>query len=112
MLVNIDLYVRKKLFNTNNYTKNNNIEGNNEKIMRIIYDYIHDNKIGRIGKLMKIDEGIIKFKKQVEGTIEEIKLKDNKKYYYDIEKITSKKSYKHNICFVYIRENNHKREKR
>jgi hypothetical protein len=52
MLVNIDLYVREKLFNTNhddtnNYTKNDIIEGNNEKIMRIIYDYIHDNKITR-----------------------------------------------------------------
>ena len=32
---------------TNNYTKNDIIEGNNEKIMRIIYDYIHDNKITR-----------------------------------------------------------------
>ena len=52
MLVNIDLYVREKLFNTNdddtnNYNKNDIIEGNNEKIMRIIYDYIHDNKITR-----------------------------------------------------------------
>jgi hypothetical protein len=75
--------------------------------MRIIYDYIHDNKIGRIGKLIKIDKGIIKFKKHVEGTIEEIKLKDNKKYYYDIEKIISKKSNKHNICFVNLRENNY-----
>ena len=32
---------------TNNYNKNDIIEGNNEKIMRIIYDYIHDNKITR-----------------------------------------------------------------
>ena len=56
MLVNIDLYAREKLFNTNdddtnnytnNYTKNDIIEGNNEKIMRIIYDYIQDNKITR-----------------------------------------------------------------
>ena len=47
MLVNIDLYVREKLFSINNYTKNDTIEGNNEKIMRTIYDYIHDNKITR-----------------------------------------------------------------
>jgi hypothetical protein len=115
MFVNIDLYVREKLFNTddddtNNYTKNDIIEGNNEKIMRIIYDYIHDNKITRDGILTTIDNGLINFKKQVGGTdsiIEEIKLKDNKKYYYNIEKILSKNSNKHNICFVNIKDNNY-----
>lgn len=35
MLVNIDLYVREKLFNEDNYTKNDIIEGYNEnKIKR------------------------------------------------------------------------------
>ena len=57
------LYVRKKLFTTKNVSnKNNNLENNNEKIMRNIYDYINDNKITRIGKLTKIDKGIINFK--------------------------------------------------
>jgi hypothetical protein len=71
--VNIDLYVRKKLFNNkDDINKNNNLENNNEKIMRNIYDYINDNKITRIGKLTKIDEGIIKFKNQTEGVIEKI----------------------------------------
>ena len=30
MFVYIDLYVREKLFNEDNYTKNDTIEGNNE----------------------------------------------------------------------------------
>ena len=110
MLVNIDLYVREKLFSINNYTKNDTIEGNNEKIMRTIYDYIHDNKITRDGILTTIDNGLINFKNQVGGVggiITEIKLKDNKKYYYNIEKIVSKNSNKHNICFINIRENNY-----
>jgi hypothetical protein len=54
--------------------------------MRNIYDYINDNKITRLGKLTRINEGIIKFKNQIEGVIEKIQLKDNKKYYYNIEK--------------------------
>ena len=106
--VNIDLYVRKKLFNTKyDLNKNYNLENNNEKIMRNIYDYINDNKITRIGKLTKIDEGIINFKNKTEGVIEKIQLKYNKKYYYNIEKIISKKSNKHNICFVNLRENDY-----
>ena len=34
-------------------------------------------------------------------------LKYNKKYYYNIEKIISKKSNKHNICFVNLKENDY-----
>ena len=46
MLVNIDLYVREKLFNTkdddtSNYTKNDIIEGNNEKIMLPMMENIY-----------------------------------------------------------------------
>jgi len=33
-------------------------------------------------------------------------LKDDKKYYYNIERIVSKNSNKYNICFINIRENN------
>lgn len=47
MIVNIDLYVREKLFNEDDI-QNNAINGHTEKIMSTIYNYMHDNKITRI----------------------------------------------------------------
>jgi hypothetical protein len=47
MLVNIDLYIRERLFNEDDL-QNNTINEHNEKIMNTIYNYIHDNKITRI----------------------------------------------------------------
>jgi hypothetical protein len=52
---------------------------------------------------------LINFKNQFGGAggiITEVKLKDDKKYYYNIEKLVSKNSNKYNICFINIRENN------
>ena len=52
---------------------------------------------------------MINFKNQnggAGGIITEVKLKDDKKYYYNIERIVSKNSNKYNICFINIRENN------
>ena len=48
--------------------------------MRNIYDYINDNKITRLGKLTIINEGIIKFKNQIEGVIEKNKYFLEKNY--------------------------------
>ena len=101
MLVNIDLYVRKKLF-TKKYS---DLLNSNEIVMRTIYDFIHDNKITSKGILETMSLGEVRMKKQIGGSIEEIKLKDGKKYYYKVERITSQKNKKHNICFVNIREN-------
>jgi hypothetical protein len=105
MLVNIDLYIRERLFNEDDL-QNNTINEHNEKIMNTIYNYIHDNKITRDGILTTIGEGLINFKNQNGGAITEVKLKDDKKYYYNIERIVSKNSNKYNICFINIRENN------
>ena len=105
MLVNIDLYIREKLFNEDDI-QYNTINGHTETIMNTIYNYMHDNKITRDGILTTIGEGFINFKNQVGGAITEIKLKDDKKYYYNIERIVSKNSNKYNICFINIRENN------
>jgi hypothetical protein len=109
MIVNIDLYIREKLFNDDDDIQNNTINGHTEKIMNTIYNYMHDNKITRDGILTTIDEGLINFKNQnggAGGIITEVKLKDDKKYYYNIERIVSKNSNKYNICFINIRENN------
>ena len=109
MIVNIDLYVREKLFNDDNDIQNNTINGHTETIMSTIYIYMHDNKITRDGILTIIDKGLINFKNQnggAGGIITEVKLKDDKKYYYNIERIVSKNSNKYNICFINIRENN------
>ena len=110
MIVNIDLYIREKLFNDDNDIQSNTINGHTETIMSTIYNYIHDNKklvnLGRDGILTTIDEGFINFKNQNGGAITEVKLKDDKKYYYNIERIVSKNSNKYNICFINIRENN------
>ena len=48
MIVNIDLYVREKLFNDDNDIQSNTINGHTETIMNTIYNYMHDNKITRI----------------------------------------------------------------
>ncbi len=47
MIVNIDLYIRERLFNEDDI-QNNTINGHTEKIMNTIYNYMHDNKITRI----------------------------------------------------------------
>jgi hypothetical protein len=100
MIVNIDNYVRKKLHNTK-FGKMKNLE---EKSMRTIYDFIHNNNISRNGILTKLTSGVINIKEQKGGEIFNIKLKDNKKYYYDIRQITSKRGNEHRICFVNIRD--------
>jgi hypothetical protein len=50
MIVNIDLYVRERLFNDDDDDdiQNNTINGHTETIMNTIYNYMHDNKITRI----------------------------------------------------------------
>ena len=48
MIVNIDLYIREKLFNDDNDIQSNTINGHTETIMSTIYNYMHDNKITRI----------------------------------------------------------------
>ena len=48
MLVNIDLYIREKLFNDDDDIQCNTINGHTETIMSTIYNYMHDNKITRI----------------------------------------------------------------
>jgi hypothetical protein len=48
MIVNIDLYIREKLFNDDNDIQSNTINGHTETIMNTIYNYMHDNKITRI----------------------------------------------------------------
>ena len=48
MIVNIDLYVREKLFNDDDDIQSNTINGHTETIMSTIYNYMHDNKITRI----------------------------------------------------------------
>jgi hypothetical protein len=48
MIVNIDLYVREKLFNDDDDIQNNTINEHTETIMSTIYNYMHDNKITRI----------------------------------------------------------------
>jgi hypothetical protein len=102
MLINIDNYIRKKIHNTK-YGKMKNLEENS---IRTIYNFIHDYNITRNGILTTIKTGEINFKEQKGGTIYNIKLKDNKKYYYDVEQITSKNNKQHKICFVNIRDNN------
>ena len=47
MIVNIDLYIRERLFNEDDI-QNNTINGHTETIMNTIYNYMHDNKITRI----------------------------------------------------------------
>jgi len=102
MLVNIDNFVRENLHNTKfGYLKN--LE---EKSIQTIYNFIYNNNISRDGILTKLTCGTINIKKQVGGNIFNIKLKDNKTYYYyDVKQITSQNN-KHNICFVNIRHTN------
>jgi hypothetical protein len=100
MLVNIDSYVRSKIY----YTKYGELKNRSERAMRKIYDFIHEYKITRDGILTNFASGNIEFKKQIGGEIFNIKLKDNKSYHYDVKQLTSKNNKKHKICFVNIRD--------
>jgi hypothetical protein len=99
MLVDIDSYVRSKIY----YTKYGELKNRSERAMRKIYDFIHEYKITRDGILTNFASGNIELKKQIGGEIFNIKLKDNKSYYYDVKQLTSKNNKKHKICFVNIR---------
>lgn len=100
MLVNIDNFVRENLYNTK-FGKMKNLE---EKSIRTIYNFIHNNNITRDGILTNLTSGIINIKKQIGGQIFNIKLKDNQTYHYDVRQITSTKNNEHKICFVNIRD--------
>ena len=99
MLVNVDNFVRENLHNTK-FGKMKNLE---EKSIRTIYDFIHNNNITRDGILTNFTSGVINIKEQVGGEIFNVKLKDDKTYYYDVRQITSDDNNKHRICFVNIR---------
>lgn len=101
MLVSIEKYIRDKLF----YTKYGKIK-TNEKSMRTIYDFIHKYNISNEGYIDIIDKGKIHLKKQI-GVIQNIKLKDNKIYNYNVERYSSKNNKEHYICFVNMEEISH-----
>jgi hypothetical protein len=99
MLVNTVLYINEQLFNT----KYGRISNSDEKAMRTIYDFIHKNKFTSESYLSLMDSQIIKLKKQTGGDIMNITLDDNKKYFFDVKRLTSKKNKEQNICFANIR---------
>jgi hypothetical protein len=100
MLVNTVLYIKEQLFNT----KYGKLSNSDEKAMRTIYDFIHEHKFTNESYLSLMDSKLIKLKKQTGGNIINMTLDDNKKYFFDIKRLTSKKNKEQNICFVNIRD--------
>jgi hypothetical protein len=103
MLVNTVLYIREQLFNT----KYGIIINNDEKSMRLIYDFINDNEFTNDSYLSLMDTKIVNFKKQLGGDIMNIKLENNQIYHYDVKRLTSKKNKEQNICFANIRNSDY-----
>lgn len=103
MLVNIDEYIRKQLLNT----KYGNLKNLEEKSISTIYNFIHRYKITSDAILTDIISGKVNLKEQSGGTLFNIKLKDNRTYHYEVKNLTSKRSTKHNLCFVNIRDIEH-----
>jgi len=102
MIIDIENYVRDKFYNTK-FGIMKNLE---EKSIRTIYNFINKYELGREGLLSNLISGKVNFKQQVGGEIYDIKLKDNKKYYYDVTQITNKQNNKHKICFLNLHDVN------
>ena len=101
MIIDINKYIHEKLYNH----EDERIENTNHKALRGIYDFIGEYKIGINGNLTTITENII-FKRQIGGVVFSIKLPDNKKYKYHLDKLTSlnKNNTNHELCFLNINE--------
>ena len=101
MIVDIHKFILKKFYNY----EDGRIENTNYKALRNIYDFLDEYKIGINGKKTTISENI-DFKRQTGGSIFSIKLTDNKKYKYHLDKITSlnKNNTEHELCFLNINE--------
>ena len=102
---NMIVDIRKFIFNKLCNYEDGRIENTNHKALRGIYDFLGDYKIGISGNITTITENI-NFKRQTGGSILSIKLADNKKYKYHLDKITSlnKNNTEHELCFLNINE--------
>ena len=102
MIVNIRDYIDEKI----GYNKDDSINNSMFQVLRSIYDFKSKYKLGLNGILTTFSDKIL-FNEHVGGTVFSIKLKDNKRYIYHLNQITSlnKDKTHHKICFLNINEN-------
>ncbi len=102
MIIDIKKYIYKKMYNR----ENNSITNTNYPALRNIYDFVSEYELGTNGYLTTEKSEVI-FKEQIGGVEFSIKLADNKKYTYYLDKITSlnKKNTHHQLCFLNLNLN-------